>query len=194
MDDLNQQLAFIQEAEGLKSVLREAWTSDGRRESTAEHTWRLALLAGLLAPSFGADLGKTLMMCLIHDLGELYMGDISAVSHPDEDAKHMAEERDVRRVLSLLPDQQEQSLLALWQAYNDADSPEAKLVKALDKAETILQHNQGKNPPGFDYDFNLTYGKQYFTQDPVLFKLRAYLDDQTRARIREQGGDAPTLP
>ena len=82
----------------LKSVLREAWSSTGRHESTAEHSWRLALLAGLLAPSFPVDLGKTLMMCLIHDLGELYIGDISAASIPDETEKHAAEERDVQQM------------------------------------------------------------------------------------------------
>ena len=65
-----------------------AWTAAGRRESTAEHSWRLALFAALLAPSFGVDMGKTLTMCLIHDLGELYLGDISAASLPDEKEKH----------------------------------------------------------------------------------------------------------
>ena len=58
------------------------------------------------------------MMCLVHDLGELYIGDISAATRPDEVQKHMDEERDVRRVLSLLPDGQRDYLLALWQEYN----------------------------------------------------------------------------
>ena len=81
MDTLEKQLEFIKQAEGLKSVLREAWTTTGRRESTAEHSWRLALLAGLLAPNFGVDMGRTLMMCLVHDLGELYMGCLLYTSH-----------------------------------------------------------------------------------------------------------------
>ena len=79
-------------------------------------------------------------------LGELYIGDISAASNPDEAEKHAAEERDVRRVLSLLPKEQEEEFLALWQEYNENNTDTAKLVKALDKSETILQHNQGKNP------------------------------------------------
>ena len=184
MDLLEQQVAFIKEVEGMKSVLREAWTSSGRRESTAEHSWRLALLAGLLAPSFHVDLSKTLMMCLIHDLGELYMGDISAVSNPDKKAKHLAEEHDVRRILSFLPEAQQEALMALWREYNDENTEEAKLVKALDKAETIIQHNQGKNPPDFDYEFNLTYGEQSFTGDPFLIRLRKILDDETTVKMR----------
>lgn len=184
MDELEMQVAFIKQIEGLKSVLREAWTSTGRRESTAEHSWRLALLAGLLVPSFEVDLGKTLMMCLLHDLGELYIGDISAVSCPDEDAKHMAEAQDVQKILSLLPDRQKEELLALWREYNDNISAEAKLVKALDKAETILQHNQGKNPQSFDFNFNLTYGKSYFSSDPLLLRLRELLDAETAVYVQ----------
>ena len=184
MDELEKQIAFVKQAEGLKAVLREAWGSDGHRESTAEHSLRLALLAGLLAPSFEVDMGKTLMMCLIHDLGELYIGDISAVSEPDEAEKHRAEERDVRRVLSRLPEEQAAELLALWQEYNACDTPESRLVKALDKTETILQHNQGKNPPGFDYAFNLDYGKRYFDDHPLLRQLRELLDGETALHIQ----------
>ena len=185
MDTLEKQLEFIKQAEGLKSVLREAWTTTGRRESTAEHSWRLALLAGLLAPNFGVDMGRTLMMCLVHDLGELYMGDISAATNPDETLKHAEEERDVRHVLSLLPETQGQELLSLWQEYNTCSTPEARLVKALDKAETIIQHNQGENPSDFDYDFNLDYGKQYFSDSPLLLKLRELLDHDTAVHIKE---------
>lgn len=182
MNKLEKQIGFIKDTEGLKSVTREAFTSTGRRESTAEHSWRLALLAGILAPSFDVDIRKTLMMCLIHDLGELYIGDISAASNPDENQKHEEEERDVKRVLSQLPPDQEEELLALWQEYNDNTTAEAKLVKALDKAETIIQHNQGVNPPDFDYAFNLEYGKQYFSNHPMLLELRELLDMETRKR------------
>lgn len=186
MDTLEKQIEFIKQAEGLKSVVREAWTSTGRRESTAEHSWRLALMAGLIAPSFDVDFGRTLMMCLIHDLGELYMGDISAVSQPDEDEKHRMEERDVRQVLSVLPDDQKNMLLDLWLEYNDNSTPEARLVKALDKAETIIQHNQGANPADFDYAFNLEYGKQYFADNAMLLQLRGLLDGETGENVRKK--------
>ena len=192
LENLERQLAFLRQIERIKSVEREAWTSTGRRESTAEHSWRLAVLAGLIAPSCGVDVGKTLMMCLIHDLGELYIGDISAASHPDEADKHAREERDVQSVLSMLPGGQGEELLALWREYNDAATPEARLVKALDKAETILQHNQGQNPAGFDYAFNLEYGKQYFSDDPLLTRLRELLDAETAGKIRTglaEGGE-----
>jgi putative hydrolase of HD superfamily len=74
-------------------------------------------------------------------------------------------------------------ILALWDDYENARSAEAKAVKALDKLETILQHNQGKNPPGFDYQFNLAYGKKYTDADPLFESLRSILDEDTKEKM-----------
>lgn len=187
MNDLSAYIRFIQEAEGLKCITRTAWTSTGRRESTAEHSWRLALLAGLLLPAYpGLDTRRVLMLCLIHDLGEVYEGDISAALRPDQDEKERQERAAIKRAAALLPETAGQELCKLWEEYNACVTPEARLVKALDKAETILQHNQGANPHEFDYAFNLEYGKKYFEHDPLLQKLRALLDGQTRKRVLEQ--------
>ena len=73
----------------------------------------------------------------------------------------------------------------MWDEYEAAQSSEARLAKALDKLETILQHTQGMNPPGFDYRFNLGYGRQFTAVHPVLGALRAVLDDETERRARE---------
>ena len=171
MDFIEQYLRFIKEAERLKAVTRTAWTHDGRRESTAEHSWRLALFAGLAAGRLpGLNREKVLMMSLIHDMGELYGGDISAA-------------RAVRKAFSLLPEREAESLLALWREYNANATPEARLVKALDKAETIIQHNQGRNPEAFDYRFNLGYGKEYFEGSGFLRELRTLLDEETAAKL-----------
>ena len=86
---------FIKEAEGLKSTLRTAWTAEGRQESTAEHSWRLALFAGVMCREFPElDREKVLMMCLVHDLGERYSGDISAALRPDAGDKLNQERED----------------------------------------------------------------------------------------------------
>ena len=184
MEPLENYLRFIREAELLKSTLRTAWTAAGRQESTAEHSWRLALFAGVLAPSFPAlDLRRVLMMCLIHDLGELYTGDVSAALEPDAAEKYEEEHQAARRIFSLLPESQAAELLQLWREYGAGETPEARFVKALDKAETIIQHNQGSNPPEFDYEFNLGYGKKYFRDDPLLAQLREAIDAETRARL-----------
>jgi len=190
MKELVSYLEFIQETELLKGVLRTAWQSSGRQESTAEHSWRLALLASVMLAEFPElDQSRVLIMCLIHDLGEIYEGDISAALLPDPGIKLGEESRAVRKVFSLLPPEAEKRYLEIWQEYVTASTKEALFVKALDKAETIIQHNQGKNPPDFDYQFNLAYGEEYFRDDEILIELRKKLDLETRKRgnIKEEG-------
>ena len=189
LDRLDRYLKFINEAELLKSVLRDAYTSTGRQESTAEHSYRLTLFASLMSVEFPElDREKILKMCLVHDLGELYEGDIPAVLMPDAGEKHQIELRAVTKLFSMLPEDQAESFMALWMEYEKAESAEALFVKALDKAETILQHNRGKNPPDFDYGFNLEYGKEYFGRNEWFRELRKRLDTETKRRIVEKKG------
>ncbi len=190
--DIKKYITFIEEAEKLKSVVRTAWSSTGRRESTAEHSWRLALLAGvLLDKNDEIDIAKVLFMCLIHDIGEIYEGDISAALRPDKEDKFQTEYEAAKKVFSLLPEGQADRMMKIWLEYNENMTPEAKLVKALDKAETIIQHNQGENPLDFDYKFNLEYGKEYFEQGELLKKLRTLIDEKTKEKIINVGKEWP---
>lgn len=185
MEKLEHYLRFMREAERLKNVLRSAHTSTGRHESTAEHTWRLALLALVLADEKPElDQQRVLAMCLVHDLGEAYEGDIPAVEQSDPAVKAAAELSAMERLAPQLPDAAAGRIRALWEEYEACATPEARWVKALDKAETILQHNQGANPAGFDYDFNLTYGAEWFRDDALLRELRSLLDAETARHVR----------
>jgi putative hydrolase of HD superfamily len=186
-------LTFVRRAEALKHTYRSAWTSTGEPESVAAHTWRLALMALLLAPQLPeVDLLRLLKICLIHDLGEALNGDIPAIEQSDGPEKALQEREDLLTLIDPLPTELRAELLTLWEDYEAAGSPEARLAKGLDKLETILQHNQGANPPDFDYVFNLDYGRRY-TQAPALFaELRRLVDADTRARAEKQaaGSDA----
>ena len=94
--EIQSRLAFIQEAEKLKSVLRSSITSDGRKESTAEHTWRLCLLAMVFEDHFQhLDFAKVLKICILHDLGEAINGDIPAVDQ-EPGIDKSAQEREAR--------------------------------------------------------------------------------------------------
>jgi putative hydrolase of HD superfamily len=115
-------------------------------------------------------------------MGEIYDGDISAALSPDKDSKYDMEYRAAKAVFSMLPEKQAKRMTDIWKEYNDNATPEARLVKALDKAETIIQHNQGINPENFDYRFNLIYGKEYFEKDDTLKQLRAMIDEKTSAK------------
>ncbi len=79
-------------------------------------------------------------------------------------------------------------MVALWDEYEAAATPEAKIAKALDKLETILQHNQGANPPDFDYVFNLPYGKKFTDAVPLAAGIRAILDADTRRNAGRAAG------
>jgi putative hydrolase of HD superfamily len=180
-------LEFLRAAERLKNVTRNAWTSEGRRESVAEHTWRLCLMSLLLHDAFpGVDFARLIKICLVHDLGEAIGGDIPAPLQAQQGAgKAEQERRDLLQLLAPLPGPLREEITALWDEYEAARTPEARLAKGLDKLETILQHTQGSNPADFDYRFNLGYGRQYTVDDPLLAAMRALLDEATERRARE---------
>jgi putative hydrolase of HD superfamily len=180
-------LAFLRAAESLKYLTRTAWTSDGGQETVAAHSWRLCLMALVLAPHFpGIDLSKLLRLCVVHDLGEAISGDISAALQASLPNKAEQERADLVQLVQPLPEAVQADLVALWDEYEAAASPEAKLAKGLDKLETILQHNQGVMPAGFDFLFNIEYGAAYTRDHPVLVALRHLMDEETRQRAREQ--------
>lgn len=176
-------LAFIRAAERLKDTERSGWTSSGRRDTVAAHSWRLCLLAMVLHPSFpDIDLGRLLKLCVVHDLGEAIGGDIPAPVQDASQPKSAQERVDLLRVLAPLPDALQREFVNLWDEYEAATTGEAKLAKALDKLETIIQHNQGANPADFDYAFNLGYGRQHTDVHPLLAAIRAELDTETARR------------
>lgn len=177
-------LDFLRSAERLKATHRTAFTSTGERESVAAHTWRLSLMAMLVAPSFpDVDVARLLKICIVHDLGEALGGDIPA---PEQArlakqgiTKSGQERRDLITLVQPLPEALRAELIALWDEYEGAATPEARVAKALDKLETILQHTQGANPPGFDHRFNLDYARAATTGHPLIEALRAILDAET---------------
>ena len=179
-DTLIGALTFLKEAEKLKNVLRSSHTSSGRAESTAEHTWRLCLMAMVFESSFEhIDFARLLKICILHDLGEAIGGDIPAVEQIPDTDKSMRERRDLLTLLAPLEPTLRDRFVELWDEYESASSAEARLVKGLDKLETIMQHNQGLNPENFDYAFNLSYGRKHTSSIPLLRAIRALLDEET---------------
>ncbi|MDF2989122.1 MAG: putative superfamily hydrolase [Eubacterium sp.] len=187
MTELYGILNFIKEVEGLKNVTRTAWTSEGKQESVAEHSWRLAVFALSLLEYFpGIDMGKVLGMCIIHDFGEIYEGDVSAKYESDPDGKLKREAEAVGKLVRELPENLKFRFTELWNEYNSASTVESKLVKALDKLETIMQHNQGRNPADFDYEFNLSYGNTYMDFNEVIKNIRDQIDTDTKEKCHRE--------
>ncbi|MFI8033437.1 HD domain-containing protein [Acinetobacter sp. ABJ_C3_5] len=183
-DLIKGRLLFLKEAENLKNTMRSSYTSNGRNESTAEHTWRLALLALVFEDELKhLDFSKVLKMCLIHDLGETINGDIPATEKQNHPGKEAQEREDMLLLTQSLDAPLRNTLLNLWEEYESGQTQEAIAVKALDKLETILQHNQGMNPDDFDYEFNLGYGEKYTDKHPLFKSIRILLDAETREKI-----------
>ena len=179
-------LTFLRRAESLKEMTRVAWTTGGQQESVAAHTWRMSLMALVFSRHVpGLDLGRLLAICLVHDLGEAIHGDISAALQAGLPDKAAQERQDLLDLTASLPPEDRDAIVALWDEYEAAETLEARVAKGIDKLETILQHNQGATPDGFDFRFNLEYGARYTRDEPVLRAIRAMVDAETEQRARE---------
>ena len=178
----DRRLAFLERAEALKDTMRSGFTSGGRSEDVASHTWRLCLWVLVFADELeGLDLARLLQLAVLHDLGEAVSGDIPATEQAGD--KSAEERADFVALLGGVDEGLAARLLAVWDDYDQGVSAEARVVKGLDKLETILQHTQGENPADFDYGFNLEYRRAATTGHPLLEMLRQSVDEKTRARM-----------
>lgn len=180
-------LRFFTAVEPLKDTLRSGRTASGRRESVAEHSWRLCLMALTLEEALeGIDVKRLLAMLVVHDLGEVVRGDIPAPEQAGTKAE--AERHDFMALMEGLPPPAAARLATLWDEYERGESREARIAKALDKLETCLQHVEGANPDGFDYAFNLRYGREWDGAHPLIDAIRALVDAETARRARPDRG------
>jgi len=183
-------LNILSRAEKLKDTTRHCYTSGGRQESVAEHSWRLALMALLLSgeEEFASyDMNKVIRMCLIHDLGEAFTGDIPAFEK--NEAQDAAEEKLLTAWVAGFPAAQRSEFEALLGEMKARTSPEAKLYKALDKMEAVIQHNESDIATWLplEYDLQYTHGKEHVQFSPWLRGLKAAVDEQTTEKIRKAG-------
>ena len=179
-------IEFLKAAGRLKDAARHCWTPGGRRESVAEHSWRVALMAMLMADECpGVDMDKVIKMCLIHDLGEAFTGDIPTFLKTDAD--RVVEGGEVDALIGALPEPWPGQLGALFDEMEALETPEAKLYKALDRMEAIQSHNECDIATWLplEYDLNLTYGEREAAFSPYLAALRAEMRRDTEAMIED---------
>ena len=180
-------LAILHTAEGLKDVTRHAYTSRRRHESVAEHSWRLALMAFFLRDEFPElDMDKVIRMGLIHDLGEIFTGDIPTFLKTDADTK--TEDDLLARWVATLPAPYCDEMAALYEEMNALRTPEAKLYKSLDKLEAVIQHNESPLDTWSDneYSLNLTYATDTVAWSEYLTALRAAIREETESKITKE--------
>ena len=184
--------AFLQVmhlAERLKNNTRHSWTSAGRHESVADHSWRLCLMALLVRDEFPqADMDKVLRMCVVHDLGEAFTGDIPTFEKNEEDER--TEAALLRQWAKALPAPYNAELPALFDEMDALQTEEARIYKALDNLEAVIQHNEADIATWLplEYDLQLRYGADKVRFSAYLRQLKAQIDAETNAKVEAAGG------
>ncbi len=181
-------LEFLHRVERMKSVPRHSVTTDGIPESVAAHSWRLSLFALLLREEFPTlDMDRVLRMCVIHDIGEAVTDDIPTFlkTEQDEDTELDA----IGQLLSILPARERAGFRALFDEMDALKSPEARLYKALDKLEAVIQHNESPLSSWIplEYTLNQTYGAENAAEFPYLARLREMEKQTTIDKIEREG-------
>ena len=179
-------LEILRVAEKLKCNTRHCYTSSGRHESVAEHSWRIALMAMLIGPEFPeADMNKVIRMCLIHDLGEAFTGDIPAFDKTEADTEK--EDAIFDAWVQTLPEETRGEFTQLLSEMNALETLEARIYKALDKVEALIQHNESDISTWLplEYDLQLRYGKENMEFSPWFMAFRQEIDQWTKRKIAE---------
>lgn len=179
-------LDILHVAERLKDTPRHCTTSQRRVESVAEHSWRVSLMAFLLRNEFPElDMDKVIRMCLIHDLGECFTGDIPVFLKSDRDRE--TEDTLLERWVHSLPDPPAGEMEALYREMEDRETPESKVYKALDKLEALIQHNESPLDTWSEneYSLNLTYAFDAVSFSDWLTRLRKEILKDTQALLNE---------
>lgn len=181
-----QYIDFLNKIEKLKCNTRHSWTSSGRQESVAEHSWRLAVMAMLCADEYHElDMNKVIKMCLIHDFGEAITGDIPAFLKTEQN--EIDEDNAVAGLLAELPPSFCMELQSLFDEMNARETAEAKLFKALDNLEALVSHNEADISTWLplEYEENLTYGQANCEWSEWTKELRAELKRDSLEKIEK---------
>lgn len=182
-----QYVEFLNAIEKLKCNTRHCWTTSGRQESVAEHSWRLAVMAMLCRDEYpNLDIDKVIKMCLIHDLGEAITGDIPAFWKTE--AHEAEEENAIVTLLNMLPDGTASELGELFNEMSAMESDEARLYKALDNLEALIAHNESDISTWLprEYEDNLTYGQKNCEFSEWTMGLKKFIKSQSIEKMERE--------
>jgi putative hydrolase of HD superfamily len=154
-DNLLKQVSFIKEIDKLKYIQRKTklFNSD-RNENDAEHSWHLAMMTIVLAEHSdkAIDVLKVLKMVLIHDIVEIDAGDVflydTTKSHTNTDEELIA----AKRIFGLLPTEQAEEFIAIWEEFEEGITDEAKFAKSMDRFEPLLQNTSNNGGTWAEYN------------------------------------------
>ncbi|MFC5631877.1 MULTISPECIES: HD domain-containing protein [Streptococcus] len=152
MTNLQDQWSFFNEVEKLKTITRQNQTLDNRFENSAEHSWQLALMAITLREYFSelVNMEKVMLMLLLHDVGEIGVGDTSVFDEIGKLDSYERELASVTQTFSFLPMEQKEYYLNVWQEFEKGNSVEARYARCVDAIAPLMNHlliaEKGDNP------------------------------------------------
>lgn len=173
-------------AERLKDTTRHCYTSKGRHESVAEHSWMMTLMAYFMKDEFPeANMDKVIKMCIIHDLGEVFTGDIPTFEKTEENEK--AEENLLYSWVNSLPTEYSKEMISLYEEMAERKTIESKIFKAIDGLEALIQHNVSELSTWIpkEYELNKTYADDKVSFSEYLTTLRQAVREDTLKKLGE---------
>ena len=177
-------LDIITVAERLKDTTRHCYTRQGRHESVAEHSWMMTLMAFFMKDEFPeVDMDKVIRMCIIHDLGEAFTGDIPSFDKTKENEEK--EEKLLYEWVQSLPGKYAEEMSALYEEMDKRETIEAKIYKAIDGLEAVIQHNISDLSTWIplEYELNQTYAADKVSFSEFLTVLREEIRQDTLRKI-----------
>jgi len=193
---INSILKVLTLAERLKFELRHSYTSSGRQESVAEHTWRMSLMAVLIEPLLTkkVDTARLLKMIIIHDLVEAEASDVSALDvlrNPGIKIQKAAKEKQaIENLRSALKETNGQEIYDLFYEFENKDTYESKVANALDKLEVQLQHNHADFSTWEEIEYDMCYMMdKHVLFDDTLFELKRQIEDAAEQKMKLAGVD-----
>lgn len=183
-------------AERLKFELRHSFTSSGRQESVAEHTWRMSLMAVLIEPLLKqkVDMARLLKMIILHDLVEAEAKDVSALDvlrNPEIRMEKVEKEKKaIENLRAVLKDTNGQEIYDLFYEFENKETYEAKIANALDKLEVQLQHNHADFSTWEEIEYDMCYMMTKHVEfDETLFELKNQIEDEAEKKMQLGGID-----
>ena len=187
-------------AERLKFELRHSYTSSGRQESVAEHTWRMSLMAVLIEPllSQKIDTTRLLKMIVIHDLVEAEAKDISALDVLRDPGirtmKVQNEQKAIENLREALKETNGQEIYDLFYEFENKETYEAKVANALDKLEVQLQHNHADFSTWEEIEYDMCYMMdKHVLFDKTLLELKNQIEAEAEEKMKQFGVDTKTV-
>lgn len=183
MDErLKKQLDFILEIDKEKNILRQTHLSGhGRRENDSEHAWHMAIMAYLLRDYSNepVDIAKVMLMCLIHDIVEIDAGDTYAYDAEGLKTQKAREDAAKERIFSLLPEDQKEELIALFDEFEDFSTAESKFAHVMDNLQPLLLNNSNGGGDWREHGVSAeqVYGRQRKTAlgSEKLYEVTEYI-------------------